>query len=173
MRKSIIITLLIIAWCIVIFAFSNMPSDESNEKSKETINEAIEKTLEVINRTGITDKHLSERKMNSVIDKLNKPLRKCMHASVYFVLAILLFIGLKTFKIKGWKLFILPIIGCFIYACTDESHQLFIDGRSSQFTDVIIDTTGAVICVIIVNVILTIVNKIKKKKPSKNIVKNK
>ncbi len=170
MTKKIFIIILIIIWCAVIFTLSSMPSDESNEKSKGTINEAIEKTLEVTNGAKITDKHPSERKMNSVIDKLNKPLRKCMHASVYFMLAILLFIGLKTFKIKGWKLSILPIIGCFIYACTDEFHQLFVDGRSSQFTDVLIDTTGAVISVIILNIIVVIVNKIKTKNSSKNVL---
>ena len=33
----------------------------------------------------------------------------------------------------------------FLYACSDEFHQFFIAGRSAQFTDVMIDTCGALI----------------------------
>lgn len=171
-KKKFVFIILAIIWCIVIFAFSDMPSDESNSKSKGTINKAIEETLEVTNGSGITNKHPSEKRMNIVINKLNGPLRKCMHASVYFVLATLVFWGLKAFGLKGWKISILPIIICFIYAYTDEFHQSFINGRSSEFIDVIIDTIGAVIGIIIVNIILGIVNKIKKRASSENVVKN-
>ena len=31
----------------------------------------------------------------------------------------------------------------FLYACTDEIHQIFVPGRSAQFRDVLIDTLGA------------------------------
>ena len=32
---------------------------------------------------------------------------------------------------------------CFLYACTDEIHQLFVVGRTGRFTDVLIDTCGS------------------------------
>ena len=127
-----------------------------------TINNVIDTTLEVTNDSGITDKHPSEKKINSVIEKLNKPLRKCMHASVYFVLAILVFLSFKSFKINGWKLYVFPILICFIYACTDEFHQSFVSGRTSEFTDVLIDTAGAVVGIIVVNLLFKIFNKNKK-----------
>ena len=50
--------------------FSSMSGSESNEKSKATINNVIDTTLEVTNDSGITDKHPREKKMNSVIKKL-------------------------------------------------------------------------------------------------------
>ena len=31
----------------------------------------------------------------------------------------------------------------FLYACTDEIHQIFVPGRSAQFRDVLVDTLGA------------------------------
>ena len=161
MKKSIFI-FLIILWCIVIFAFSSMSGSESNEKSKATINNVIDTTLEVTNDSGITDKHPSEKKINSVIEKLNKPLRKCMHASVYFVLAILVFLSFKSFKINGWKLYVFPILICFIYACTDEFHQSFVNGRTSEFTDVLIDTAGAIIGIIVAKLVSKVYYKIKK-----------
>ena len=139
-----------------------MSGNESNEKSMATINNVIDTTLEVTNDSGITDKHPSEKKMNSVIEKLNRPLRKCMHASVYFILAIFVFLSFKSFKINGWKLYVFPILICFIYACTDEFHQSFVSGRTSEFTDVLIDTAGAVVGIIVVNLLFKIFHKSKK-----------
>ena len=37
---------------------------------------------------------------------------------------------------------IYTIIFVFIYACSDEIHQLFIRGRSGEILDVLIDTLG-------------------------------
>ena len=110
-------------------------------------------------------------KEEQLIEKLNKPLRKCMHASVYFVLSILIFNCLKTFKISGWKNVIIPMGIAFLYACTDEFHQLFIDGRTSQFTDVLIDTFGAILGVAMINVAIRIIGKIKQPKSTKKFQK--
>lgn len=37
----------------------------------------------------------------------------------------------------------ISIIFSFLYACTDELHQIFVPGRSAQFRDILIDTLGA------------------------------
>ena len=37
----------------------------------------------------------------------------------------------------------MSILFSFLYACTDEIHQIFVPGRSAQFRDVLIDTLGA------------------------------
>lgn len=42
----------------------------------------------------------------------------------------------------------------YVYACTDELHQLFVPGRSGQFTDTLIDGTGIVLGVLICRMIL-------------------
>ena len=49
---------------------------------------------------------------------------------------------------------LLSLIICFTYACTDEFHQSFIPGRTSQFIDVIIDTTGGLLSVFIYYILL-------------------
>ena len=43
----------------------------------------------------------------------------------------------------GNKLKIMSILGSFIYACSDEIHQMFIGNRSGEVRDIIIDTFGA------------------------------
>ncbi len=98
-KKLIFIILLMVIWCAVIFTFSAMTSNESNGKSKGTIDIVTEKTLKITNKIGITDKHPSNQRMNNFIENLNKPLRKCMHVSVYLVLSILIFCCLKMTKL--------------------------------------------------------------------------
>jgi VanZ family protein len=38
----------------------------------------------------------------------------------------------------------------FLYACSDEFHQLFVPGRAGRFTDVLIDCTVAGLITIII-----------------------
>ena len=49
---------------------------------------------------------------------------------------------LTTYREIQGKELLLLILGVFLYACTDEFHQLFMDGRAGQFKDVLIDTAG-------------------------------
>lgn len=162
-KKVFIIILLILSWMTAIFILSNMPSNESNSKSKSTINKVTEKALEITNKMGITDKHPSNQRMNNFIENLNKPLRKCMHASVYLVLSILIFCCLKMTKLNNRIISLLSIILSFLYACTDEFHQMFVIGRTSEWLDVIIDTAGAILGVIVINTIFKIIHKAKEK----------
>lgn len=67
----------------------------------------------------------------------------------YAILFLLIYYGLhKTIKYQ-YKLLISLIISI-LYACCDEFHQLFIPGRSGQFKDVIIDTIGIIIMLLII-----------------------
>lgn len=64
-------------------------------------------------------------------------IRKCAHFSEYAVLG-----GLAVFSFNCWK----SGIGISVLiACLDETLQLFIDGRSGQISDVLIDSAG-IIC---------------------------
>ena len=52
------------------------------------------------------------------------------------------------------------IVFCFLYACSDEIHQLFVPGRSGMFTDVLIDTGGAVTGMLVSMLLMFIIGKI-------------
>ena len=110
--------ILVILWMGVIFWFSSMPSTESNNKSEGTINKIIETTVNTTNKVGLTDKHPSEKKMNQVVEYLNYPLRKCMHASVYFVLVLLLLNAFRLSNVSLKKAIFFSILICFLYACS-------------------------------------------------------
>ncbi len=137
----------VILWAGLIFFMSSMDINESNGKSKTIINDFVEKSLEATNGLGIIDKHPSKNKMDQVIEKLNYPLRKAAHASEYFIFTILILIALKNSGFKGNKRFIITLVICFIYVCTYEYHQTFVNGRTGQFSDTLIDTfVGFVSC---------------------------
>lgn len=55
----------------------------------------------------------------------------------------------------------MSILLSFLYACTDEIHQIFVPGRSAQFRDVLIDTLGASLGTLIAYLILKLITKIK------------
>lgn len=55
----------------------------------------------------------------------------------------------------------MSILFSFLYACTDELHQIFVPGRSAQFRDVLIDTLGASFGATITYLIIKLFTKIK------------
>lgn len=73
-------------------------------------------------------------------------IRKCAHITEYAILTFLLFYGLHK---NDYSYLILPAILAFIYSCGDEIHQLSVNGRAGQFQDVIIDSIGIIISIII------------------------
>ena len=178
-KKIIISWLLVVLWGCLIFYMSSMDVNESNNKSKETINKIIATSADVNNESETSEKNENINNKNSasmnntnineinrLVEKYNVPFRKFAHASEYFVLIILLIIALKTLNIRNKKIYIFSILLCFLYACTDEYHQTFVNGRTGQLTDVLIDTIGGIIgCMFII-----IINAIKIKVHKKEII---
>ena len=70
---------------------------------------------------------------------------KSFHLIEYAVLAILLLFASGKIKIT------IPV--AYLYACTDEIHQLFTYERTSKFTDTLIDLLGIVIGIVIYKIV--------------------
>lgn len=152
MKKSkiiilVLLVILVISWGFVIYKFSDMNTISSNGDSKSIISMVLEKGLELTNDLGITNSHPSENKIEKATMLLNSPLRKVMHASVYFILAFFIMLLINIIKNKKNYLFsfIITILICFIFALTDEYHQTLVMGRTGQFLDVLIDTSGGIL----------------------------
>lgn len=140
-----IVVLLAVIWGGIIYRLSDMNTTSSNGHSTDIITVFLEKGLEFTNNLGITNSHPSLSKIEHASALLNSPLRKVMHASIYFVFAFILIIVVNMlFKNNKYLIsFIITILLCFIFAMTDEYHQTFVVGRTGQFQDVIIDTIGS------------------------------
>lgn len=147
-RVTVVIILisLVLLWILGIYKLSSMNTDNSNGKSSGIIGIFIEDTLEVTNKYGITSSYPNEEKLERASQLLNAPLRKVMHASVYFVLAFLIiFVTNYLFHNKKYLLSaIIAIVLVIIFASFDEFHQTFVEGRTGAIKDVLIDTAGGI-----------------------------
>ena len=146
---------LIIIWMLTIFNFSHQNSTESSGLSDKV----IVKIAEILSQ-----KELSSIDKEHIIKKYKLIVRKTAHFISYFILGTLIIILFIDLKINIKKSNLLTLIICFIYACTDEIHQLFISGRSGSFIDVLIDTSGAATALIIIYLLLLLKRKCIKQK---------
>lgn len=125
MKKRWIYGALCILWMFVIFGMSNAQGEESQGMS-DTIVIFLSKILPFVTYN----------------DTWTYLVRKLAHFSEYALLGILYYQFLSTYHQLHGKELVLLISCVFLYACSDEFHQLFMDGRSGQFKDVLIDTSG-------------------------------
>lgn len=168
--KHIIRYLLMIAiiiLCTQIFKFSS----ENGPKSSST----SAKVAAILLDTFKNGKNMNQEEKFIKIEEMQYYVRKCAHFSIYMLLGILTISCALTFKGESVYKFDSSIMFCFLYAATDELHQLFIPNRSGQFIDVCLDTVGALTGILLVLLICYICNKIKNiegKKPKALLEKN-
>jgi VanZ family protein len=65
--------------------------------------------------------------------------------SEYAVLGILVYGALTVNEVNRKLKKYIVLLMVFLFASSDEFHQLFVPGRSGRFTDVLIDTAGCTI----------------------------
>lgn len=105
---------------------------------------------------------MSEAEQIAYISSLQHFVRKAAHFSVYTALGFFLSIGTFTFSIE--KIYLRAAIGFAVgamYAVCDEIHQSFIPGRSGELRDVLIDSSGVLLGVLLITVIYFLYKKIK------------
>lgn len=89
-------------------------------------------------------------------------IRTCAHCLEFMGLSLLIF----NATYSTWETKLTPLIafaGTVFYAVTDEIHQIFVPGRAFQLSDILVDSTGALIGVIASFIILKIVLYITKR----------
>lgn len=135
----IVAWVLTLAWMGTIFYLSNQPAVQSAHLSTGVTKRFVIMMENII--PGIN---------NLEFESLESCIRKNAHFIAYLVLGTLTLISLKLSNIKKAALYAFVI--CVLYAISDEFHQLFVHGRSCQFSDVLIDTAGALLGILIVSV---------------------
>ncbi len=140
MKTTIIRTILIILLgltFISIFNFSNQGGTESSGLSRKVARTIID----ILPQT----KKLNEQAKNEAVEKSQTIIRKGAHLSIYALVGLLMMNLMCTYKISNKNKFLITILVGIIYASSDEIHQSFIPGRTAAFTDVCIDTCGAIL----------------------------
>lgn len=147
-------------WMGIIFFFSAQPAKVSAKLSTETVDWLLSPS---------SSKHSVVQRLTEALRYLDQKgileflVRKCAHMAEYGILAIFLGITIRFHRKWNGKWQIKTICICFLYACTDEFHQLFVPGRAGQLRDVVIDTVGAICAVLVVGLLFGILKKDKQR----------
>lgn len=120
----------------VIFMFSSQTAPESDKVSKSV----TEKVVDVMPHT----RNLPDPEKKSIVMELDHRIRNNAHFILYFTLGIFIMLAIfYTFSGTEKKLVIIAFTICLAYAVSDEVHQIFVDGRSFQVTDILTDCLGS------------------------------
>lgn len=131
--KLTILLIILLAVMTAIFLFSSQPADASQELSDGL----LEKLEEFLNFFPWFMKNAGNK------------IRKLAHFVEYASLGLVsyFFFG-ELFFLKEKRLLRAPVFSavfCFLYACSDEIHQIFVPGRSCELRDILIDSAGTLI----------------------------
>lgn len=160
---SIIFACVTVYIMILIFSFSAQTGEISSGVSKG-VSRAIAKLIV----GGFSE--LSEAEKLLKIEALVPIVRKTAHFLVYCSLGFFSLITAKTFFRESRRAFKAKkgLIGvsafCFLYAASDEIHQLFVAERSGSPLDVLLDFCGALVGIFIGLLVYTIFVKVFLKK---------
>lgn len=164
---------LTVLWMVFIFVFSSQSASSStitSNKITQIVIDIIEpenknnKTADTQNNTGTNDNQ--DEKSETVPPKPQKEwfgihrnnfsqfIRKIAHFMMFSILGMLsCCTGLCEFgKTKLKPLLKCTAIAssiCILYAIFDEIHQLFVKGRSAELRDILIDSAGSVLGILI------------------------
>ncbi len=153
--ERIILLILLLGTMTIIFGFSSQDGKESGNISKKITEQIVKRIPQ------IQEKEQEEKEI--IINRIEKVIRKIAHFSIYTVVGILVMAFISTYQIKEKNRIIISTIIGIIYACSDEIHQSLVPGRSPMITDVMIDTMGVILGILLITTIKLIIQKYQEK----------
>ena len=135
MLKKSILWIFVIFISVQIFSFSSATAAQSSSTSKKV----TEVVVEVVKKT----RSVPKTEETTLFEKCHKIVRKTAHFSEFMLLAIFVADLCRSYRFNMRVTLIIALLYPLLFAAADEFHQLFVDGRSGQITDVLIDFSGA------------------------------
>lgn len=130
---------------ILITGFSSQNGKESSGLSRQAASVVIQ-GLESVHIVSFTD----ECQKEELIEKMQYPIRKCAHMTEYAVFAVFTYIALFVDRVKADKRRTAAFVMTVLLACSDELHQRFVPGRCGSVKDVLIDSAGCIIALLVI-----------------------
>ena len=157
-EKNLILFLVFITLSVlvmtIIFVFSHQTADVSALLS-DGLSDAILDNIE--------SDDSSTKALHFVI--LRTIIRKFAHLFLFTSLGVFLTGAAINFKAqKPFVKYLFVLLTGLVYGAIDEIHQIFIDGRSSEFIDVILDFSGVLLGVVFAIIFYKILQIIAKKR---------
>ena len=142
---------LLVLWCAFIFYMSAQPADDSTAISNEF-------SFQFLSIVWPDFSTMSPADQQYWCDTIDHPVRKLAHFSEYALLGVLMAnVCLRAARLarrdaaeRGMlKAGALSWAIATCYAATDEFHQMFVPGRACLITDVLIDSSGVALGVVL------------------------
>ncbi len=130
-----------------IYNFSAQPAEVSSQLSFQVSCKIVEAADYVL------DTNLEQWQIENWASRIHSVTRKLAHMTEYFALAVAVSFPLYVYGVHGIWLMLLAGFICVGFACGDEYHQSFVDGRSPSPKDVAIDGFGIFWGIILVRII--------------------
>lgn len=136
-----------IATMLLIFIFSGQDATESTEVSNFVL-------------IWIMD-HVSKIMPQVLLDFLMGYIRKVAHFTIYMILGIWAVLAWREYRqeMHFMKRILPPWIVAVVYALSDEFHQRFVPGRAGQLRDVCIDSCGAIVGILLVQLGIYLIHR--------------
>lgn len=136
--RTYIYAAIVLLWMALIISLSHQPAPSSNELS-----------------TGVTYRVVAAIEwlvpgVDLEPTELNHAVRKYAHFFIFMVLGMLVTVILQKLGVKGLRGAVIALLVCVLFAISDELHQLFVIGRGAQARDVLIDSAGAAVGIVLV-----------------------
>ncbi len=141
MTKRRVLWMITIAWAVAIFCFSAQPAEHSSHVSS-TLTEQLIQLL-----PGTQEMSFSDQKQ--LLEFVHVFLRKLAHFVEYMILGCLTAALCRTYDLQHYHGFLIAFCASSLYAVSDEVHQLFVPGRSCQFLDVLLDSFGVFVGIVL------------------------
>ena len=152
---------LAIVWMCVIFAFSAQTKEESGAVSESFSYRMVSSTKFFFHWD------MSDERVREIADAIEGMVRKAAHMAEYGILSVLLYIWIGQWEMSFLRRGGTAVGATAVYAATDEFHQLFVEGRSGQVTDVCIDSIGALLGLCVIYLMLLLVQRLSQKRQGK------
>lgn len=138
---------------VFIFTMSSQNATVSNETSGGVIKFTVSLVYPEFNE-------LSEIAQNGIVSSLQGLVRSLAHFSAFAALCFSSLIFTLTLeKLKLLLRYVSSVVFSFVYALSDEFHQLFIPGRAFQLSDVFVDLCGILVGALFMYLITLIIKK--------------
>lgn len=125
-------------------------SSQAGQDSHKLSNHFIKIYEEIVIRLPM----ISPATQNLLLVRADHYVRKVAHFTIYMILGGVMVSILKQTRQKFMGRIMTSLICCSLYAATDEWHQYYVVGRGAQISDVIIDSCGALIGIVIAAAIM-------------------
>lgn len=157
--KYIFAWLFILFTAAAIFMFSSQPSEKSSDVSNSVSEKLFSGEIEKKYSEELNKQYGHELKRETRLKIFNGFVRKNAHFAIFFLFGISAY-NLMRLYIKNKYYAALTALGISVlYACSDEFHQLFVEGRGAGILDVFIDSAGALCGIILFVAVLAAIRK--------------